>query len=156
MGTVLSAYLNTQQYPHTHRTVYVSYLKAGVLAGLVCLLYRLVLIDLAKDWWNEPALSYGMLIPPLVVYVAWLRRDQVLAFAAIPDRRGVFLTAFACVLFLLGKLGAEFFLMRISFVVLLAGLTWTFWGNRRLETLAFPFVLLATMVPLPVVVYNSI
>lgn len=128
----------------------------GVLAALTWLLYRFVLVDLAKDWWNEPALSYGMLIPPLVGYIAWLRRDQTLAYTAVSDNRGLLLIAFACVLLLLGKLGAEFFLMRISFVVLLAGLTWTFWGIRRLESLAFPFVLLATMVPWPAIVYNSI
>jgi len=111
---------------------------------------------LAHDWWNEPALSYGMLIPPLALYLAWLRREKTLECDVVPDHRGLILIAFACLQFLLGKLGAEFFLMRMSFVVLLAGLTWTFWGIRRLETLAFPFVLLATMVPWPGIVYNSI
>jgi exosortase len=62
----------------------------------------------------------------------------------------------ACLLYVLGKLGAEFFLPRLSFVILLAGLIWTFWGYGRLRTLAFPLLLLATMVPLPVLVYNSI
>ena len=38
---------------------------------------------------------------------------------------------------------------------LLAGLTWTFWGLPRLKTMAFPFVLLLTMVPLPSLVFNA-
>ena len=59
-------------------------------------------------------------------------------------------------MFLLGKLASEFFLMRFSFVILVAGVVWTFWGLPRLRTLAFPFLLLATMVPLPVTVYNSL
>ena len=59
-------------------------------------------------------------------------------------------------MFLLGKLASEFFLMRFSFVVVLAALVWTFWGLPRLRTLAFPFLLLASMVPLPVTVYNSL
>jgi exosortase len=58
--------------------------------------------------------------------------------------------------YLLGKLGAEFFLPRISFVILLAGLVWTFWGYKRLRTLTFPLLLLATMVPLPVIFYNAV
>lgn len=157
MGTLLSSRLDTQQRARAHwKLNLATYLQMGVLAALTWLLYRFVLVDLAKDWWNEPALSYGMLIPPLVGYIAWLRRDQTLAYTAVSDNRGLLLIAFACVLLLLGKLGAEFFLMRISFVVLLAGLTWTFWGIRRLESLAFPFVLLATMVPWPAIVYNSI
>src|SRR5262249_39742003 len=40
--------------------------------------------------------------------------------------------------------------------VLLAGLTWTFWGAPRAQSLGFPLVLLATMVPLPAIVYNMV
>jgi len=47
-------------------------------------------------------------------------------------------------------------MMRFAFVLLLVGLVWTFWGFPRLRTLAFPFLLLATMIPLPVMVYNSL
>ncbi len=47
-------------------------------------------------------------------------------------------------------------MMRFAFVLVLVGLVWTFWGFPRLRTLAFPFLLLATMVPLPVMVYNSL
>jgi exosortase len=58
--------------------------------------------------------------------------------------------------FLLGGLAAEFFLSRISFVLVLAGLTWTFWGWARFRTLLFPFILLATMVPLPAIVFTTV
>jgi exosortase len=97
-----------------------------------------------------------MLIPPFAAYLAWLRKQATLAIPAAPDYRGLLAIAFACSTFLMGKLAAEFFLMRISFVILLAALTWTFWGLPRLRTLAFPFLLLATMVPLPAIVYNSL
>jgi exosortase len=155
MGTVFSG-VNAVRPSLTRHALYVRYVGIGLLTALIGLLYRFVLTDLAKDWWNEPALSYGMLIPPLAGYIAWLRRDLILAAGVFPTNKGLLLVAFGCVMFLLGKLGVEFFLMRTSFVVLLAGLTWTFWGIRRLQTLAFPFVLLATMVPLPGTVYNSV
>jgi len=61
-----------------------------------------------------------------------------------------------CFIFLVGKLGAEFFLSRESTVVLLAGFIWCFWGLSRLRALSFPLVLLATMVPLPTLIYNKI
>jgi len=60
----------------------------------------------------------------------------------------------ACLVLIGGTLSAEFYLARISFVLLCAGLIWTFWGKNRFRTLAFPLVLLATMVPLPAIVYN--
>ncbi len=135
---------------------YVSGIQIVLLSILVWLLYGYVLTDMANDWWNEPSLSQGMLLPPLALYVAWLQRGQILAHTATQDFRGLFVVAFACLTFLLGKLASEFFLMRISFVILLVGLAWSFWGWQRLRALSFPLVLLATMVPLPAIVYNSL
>jgi len=130
--------------------------QAIVLAGLVVWLYAAVLANLASDWWTDPSLSQGLLIPPLALYIAWMRRQLTLGAPSKPDNRGLWLTGMASILFLLGKLGAEFFLPRISFVILLAALVWTFWGAARLKTLSFPLLLLATMVPLPVLVYNAL
>jgi exosortase len=131
------------------------WLKAGLIASLVTLLYADVLIDLAHDWWTEPNLSHGLLIPPLAALIAWGSREKTFRLPVRPDSRGLLAVASACLLYILGKVGAEFFLPRISFVWLLAGLVWTFWGAARLRSLAFPLVLLATMVPLPALVYNS-
>ncbi len=115
-----------------------------------------VLLDLASEWWTQPEASYGMLVPPIAFYIVYLQRRTTFAFPAERALRGMWLVAFGCLVFLLGKLAGEFFLARISFVFLLAGLVWTFWGTSRFKTLAFPFVLLATMVPLPAIVYNTV
>lgn len=135
---------------------YALWIKIGLFATLMWILFGSVLIDMARDWWNEPAWSQGMLLPPLALYVAWLNRGNTLALPVAPARAGLIVTCAACMMFLLGKLASEFFLMRFSFVVVLAGFVWTFWGLPRLRTLAFPFLLLASMVPLPATVYNSL
>ena len=133
-----------------------TWIKIVAIAGLVAALYIEIIPDLAAEWWTVDASSYGMLVPPIALYIAYLRRGTTLAIPARPDRRGLWLIALACLVFLGGTLSAEFFLARISFVLLLAGLAWTFWGFPRFRTLAFPFVLLGTMVPLPVIVYNTL
>lgn len=133
-----------------------TWFRAVTLIGLIAFLFTPVLTDMAHDWWTEPALSQGMLLPPLALYMAWLHRERTLRCPAAPDARGLWLTAFACFTFLLGKLASEFFMMRMSFVILLAALIWTFWGLPRLRTLSFPLLLLATMVPLPAIIYNSL
>lgn len=46
-----------------------------LVAGLIILLYSEIVPDLVTDWWTQPALSYGLLIPPLALYIAGLRRD---------------------------------------------------------------------------------
>ena len=153
MGTTASPALD-----HTRLRVPAWRLGAqiAILAGLIAILYYRIVIDLALDWWNQPAWSQGMLIPPLAAYIAWMRRPSIFAQPVQASRRGLLLVGAACLLYLVGRLGAEFFLPRISIVVLLAGLTWTFWGVRRLRELSFPFLLLATMVPLPIVLYNAV
>jgi exosortase len=134
----------------------VSWIQAAAVAVLVAVLYAEVLTDLASEWWTEEAASYGMLIPPFALYIAYLRRGITFSTPARADFRGMWLVLAACFLLLLGKLAAEFYLARISFVFLLAGLAWTFWGYGRFRTLAFPFILLGTMVPLPALVYNAL
>lgn len=131
-------------------------LKFGVVAALVLILFAAVLADMAHDWWVDPAFSQGLLLPPLATYLAWVHRSRTLSVAPTIDNRGILVTAGACTMFLLGRFASEFFLMRFSFVILLMGLVWTFWGFPRLRTLLFPLMLLATMVPLPVMVYNSL
>lgn len=131
-------------------------LKIALITGLVGILYAWTLGDMAYAWWIFPNFSQGMLIPPLALYLTWQNRSQTLALPVKPDSRGAFLLFFSSVLFLAGHLGAEYFLPRISFVLLLIAFTWMFWGVARLRTLAFPFMLLATMVPLPALIYNSV
>jgi len=128
--------------------------KPAAVAGLLVALYAGILARLARDWWNNPDYSYGLLVPPLALYIAWIRRRLTFSEPAAPNNYGLLLTAAGCLVLLVGKMGAEFFLTRISVVILLAGLVWTFWGGRRLRTLGCPLILLATMVPLPAIAYN--
>jgi len=139
----------------TSDSTYFAWLKALVFAGVVVFIYGHILTALAVDWWTLPSQSQGLLIPPLALYIAWEKRHKTLALPAAPDSAGLLIIGFACALLLLGKIGAEFFLMRLSFVFLLVGAVVTFWGRRRARTLALPFLLLSTMVPLPAFIYNS-
>jgi exosortase len=129
-------------------------LKIILIGSAVVPLYSWVAMDLAHDWWTQPSLSYGLLVPPLAIYVAWLKREAILAVPVTRDSRGLVLAVLACLMYLIGKLGSEFFLQRLSMVVLLTAFVWTFWGSKRMAQLAFPLVLLAAAVPLPVIVYN--
>ncbi len=128
----------------------------AVIVALLVALYWDVVREMAMVWWTDDAYSHGMLIPPLALYIAWLSRDQILAAPIAPSRWGYGLTAAGGLIFLLGRLGSEFFLTRISLVIILAGMALTYWGARRLRELAFPLILLATMVPLPQVLYNRL
>jgi exosortase len=130
--------------------------QAAIIAGLMVLLYWRVLIDLVSDWWHYDSQSHGLLIPPMAAYLAWMRRSLTFSQPVAPENRGLWVILAGCVVFALGILGAEPFLSRISLVIILTGFVWTYWGKRRLRTLAFPLILLATMVPLPALIYNAL
>ena len=120
------------------------------------LLYADVVPPLVREWLTRPAASHGILVPPIAVYAAWLRRRAVLARPEIPDNRGLLVVLGACLMLLTGMLSAELLLARLSLVVLIAGLLLTFWGWKRLRVLAFPLLLLATMIPIPSLVFNTL
>ncbi|HKW98501.1 MAG TPA: exosortase/archaeosortase family protein [Bryobacteraceae bacterium] len=138
------------------KAAYGDWIKIGVVVWLLALNYWQVLAAMAGDWWNDEGASHGLLIPPVALYLAWLRRQSILAEPVQASSKGLWITAFGCLVFLVGRLGAEFFLTRISLVIILTGLIWTFWGMARLKKLSFPLLLLATMVPLPVIVWNAL
>jgi len=126
------------------------------LGALIGLLYAEILVRLLVSCWSEPAQSQGLLILPLAAYIAIVRRERTLSIPVAPDNRGMIVIAMAAVLYVLGVLGADLFLPRLSFVVLLSGLVWTFWGTQRLRTLIFPLALFATMIPIPSLVYDGL
>jgi exosortase len=138
------------------RRILIEWVQVTVAAGFIVALYAAVAADLAVEWWTVSSSSYGMLIPPVAFYIAYMRRRMLFAIPAQRDGRGLWLIGLACLLLIGGNLSAEFFLSRISMVLLTAALTWTFWGARRLSELRFPLILLATMVPLPALVYNAV
>src|ERR1039457_1260636 len=70
--------------------------QAAVLLSLVIALYGVVLADLANDWWTDPTLSQGLLIPPLALYIAWLRRHLTFSHPSASEWRGLLLTGGGC------------------------------------------------------------
>src|SRR5438270_2362758 len=90
-----------------------TWIRIAVLVALVSILYADVMLDLASEWWTRPEASYGMLIPPFALYVAYLKRVQMFSLPAQPDLRGLGLVTTACLTLLTGRLASEFFLSRI-------------------------------------------
>ncbi|MBK5290999.1 MAG: exosortase [Acidobacteriia bacterium] len=151
MGSVTAPVLN----PAVERPVRVSLsaaFQAVLVGGALLLLYWKVVAVLATDWWDES--SHGLLIPPLAFYIAWLRRGALLKIPATPDFLGVVFLSFGCALLLVGEFASEFFISRLSLVVVIASILWTFWGRVRVRVLALPLLLLLTMIPVPLLVYN--
>jgi exosortase len=130
--------------------------RLALPAGLIVVLYADVVASMVARWWEDEGYSHAFLVVPLAAYMGWKQRGALASLPARPDRRGLLGVALACVCYVVGTLGAEFFLTRISLLLLLGGLVWTWWGVERLRRVAFPLLLVASAVPLPVLVYNRL
>lgn len=132
------------------------WLGPAIVGAFLLLLYAGVVRDMAIAWNNELGASHGMLIPPLVAWIVWTERARIFAAPAKADSTGLWLLAPAFVFYIVGRLGAEFFLTRMALILHITALVWTFWGRERLARLAFPILLLATMIPIPQLIYKTL
>jgi len=126
------------------------------LAGAFGYLYASVLPDLVADWGNDPDYSHGFLIPVLSGYFLWERRHVLAQLPVQPNPVGFLVMLLGIALFLLGQIGAELFLMRVSLVVLIAGLVLYLSGWRYLQGMAFPIIFLLFMIPWPAIILNAL
>jgi len=126
------------------------------LAGAFGYLYASVLPGLVADWGNDPDYSHGFLIPLLSGYFLWERRNALAQLPVQPSPVGFLVMLLGIALLLLGQVGAELFLMRVSLVVLIAGLVLYHGGWRYLKGMAFPIVFLLFMIPWPAIILNAL
>jgi exosortase len=119
-------------------------------------LYWSVAPRLVRQWANDDDYTHGFLILPLAMYFVWSDRGRLVNLPARPTLTGAAVLLVGLGMLVLGTAGAELFLQRSSFVVVIAGLVWLILGTSWLRVLAFPIAFLLFMVPLPAVVMNAV
>ena len=124
--------------------------------ALLIAAYFPVLKHLVEQWANDEDVSHGFFVPLVAGFIAWQRRDQILALNFQPAWWGLGLMAWAALQGYVGMLGAELFLQRTSFLIALVGLLLVVGGTQLVRVLAFPLLLLPFMIPIPSVIYNQI
>jgi exosortase len=127
-----------------------------LIAGACGYLYAAVLPPLVIDWANDPDDSHGFLIPVLSLYFLWERRDALAQLPVRPSLVGLVGVLGGIALLMLGEIGAELFLMRVSMIVVIAGLVCYHGGWQYLKTLRFPLALLLFMIPWPALILNAL
>lgn len=128
----------------------------SVLLLLSVVLYVRVGFRLLQDWYNFPDYAHGFLIPFFCAYVVWEKREAIRETPLVPSWAGTGLVALGLVTYITGVYGAELFLSRVSGLLLLAGLVWTFAGLPMLRVLKFPLLVLLLAIPFPAVIFNQI
>jgi len=129
------------------------------LALLVCLLgilYFPVVSRLAAQWTHDPNFSHGFFVPAFSAYVLWTERERLAKLPLHPAWTGLWLVIPGLLCLIVGTLGAELFLSRISLIPVLGGLIVLFLGWGFLRAVAFPWLFLLLMIPIPAILFNQI
>ena len=123
---------------------------------LVLALYLRIFAKLVYDWYDLPDASHGFLIPLFSAFLLWERRAVLRQLPPRSTWAGLWLVVPALALLLVGVLGADLFLSRLSFIVLACGLILTLFGYRILREVRFSLLVLLLAIPLPSLVLNEI
>lgn len=130
-----------------------------LLAGVVLLavLYLPVLINLVRQWLNDPNYRHGIIIPIVSAFLIWRRRDELKAVRGNSGTApGIILLAVAAALLIGGTAASELFTTRISLPIFLIGVSFFLLGKTFTKKISFPLLFLFVMVPLPYLIYYKL
>jgi exosortase len=130
--------------------------QAASLIFLVGWLYSSILFHLAKQWSNDPNFSHGFFVPAFSLFVLWQDRARLARKPRKPSSWGLLIVIFGLSVLVVGVLGAELFLSRISLLLLIAGLVIFFRGWHLFHAVLFPWAFLILMIPIPAIVFSQI
>lgn len=130
--------------------------QAAILLLLLGVLYFDVMRRLVLQWINDPNFSHGFFVPLFSAYVLWQRRHRLRELEVRPSWLGLAVMALALATLIVGVLGAELFLSRVSLLLLVAGLVVQLFGWNWLGATVFPWAFLFLMIPVPAILFNQI
>src|SRR5271169_4534761 len=96
--------------------------QAAVLSLLTAWLYAPIVFRLAVQWWQDPNYVHGFFVPAFSLLLLWEDRARLTALPLKPSWAGLVILLFALCALTVGVLSTEFFLPRISFLLLIAGM----------------------------------
>ena len=130
--------------------------QLALVGLLTAWLYCFTLWHLAQQWWKDPNFSHGIFVPAFSLFVVWQQRARLRSQFDTPSWWGLALIVPALLMLVLGDLGAELFLARVSLLLLIAGLILLFFGFSHLRVVSFPLAFLILMIPIPAIIFNQI
>ncbi|MFH1154530.1 MAG: exosortase/archaeosortase family protein [Pseudomonadota bacterium] len=120
------------------------------------LLFFNTIRGLINDWSTDPNFSHGFLVPFIVLYMVWHKKEQLAVLSRRPAIGGLLLIVMGMLSHMAGTIGAELFVMRVSMVITLAGIVLYLCGSQIFTALLAPLAYLIIMIPIPAIVWNKI
>jgi exosortase len=146
--------LRGQHFPsHPNRD---GWWQATVLVLLIGGLYSSILFHLVKQWAGDPNFAHGFFVPIFSLFVLWQDRSKLTRLPRKPSSWGLLILLVGLCVMIVGVLGAELFLSRVSLLLVIAGLVIFFFGWGFFRAILFPWAFLILMVPIPQIVLGQV
>lgn len=127
-----------------------------LLLLLVSLTYASVIPDMVLQWKDDANYSHGFLVPLIAGYFLYLRRNELADATVEPWGPGLAVIVAGLLQLVAGRLAGEFFTMRLSLVVVLAGIVLFLLGKGVFRFILLPLAYLLFMIPLPYILYDAV
>lgn len=127
-----------------------------IVIPLLVGLYFKVVPDMVRDWAQDDNYSHGFLVPFIAGYFLWQRWPGIKNQEVRPNGFGLVVIALGGMQLLVAWLATEYFTMRSSLIVVLAGFVLFWFGRDILKWMALPLGYLIFMVPIPYIIYDML
>jgi exosortase len=115
-----------------------------------------VIEGLASQWWNDPDMGHGFLVPVCIAWIVWRERARWQALTPQPSAWGFALLLAGAAMHVVAAGGAGLFAGSVALVTSVVGAIVALGGTALLRVWAFPLALTAFMLPKLAVVYNQV
>jgi exosortase len=127
-----------------------------LIATSITVAYGAIAMRLAQQWRDDETYSHGFLVVPVAIYFAWRRRDVWRYAARRPSAWGLALVLASLTALVVGSLGAELFLARVSLLGVVAGIVLFLFGSIHLKALRIALLFLLLAIPVPSILLNTV
>lgn len=126
------------------------------LAIAILLAYLGFIRSLWSVWGSQTEFSYGALVPILVVYLIWNRREALGTIETENWTPSIFGVIAGCAIQVLASFSGTLVLSSLSLAVSLIAAVGFLWGKKILRVLSLPLSMLLLMAPVPTYLADDI